>query len=455
MIVTLVGSSFQFGYNSAVINAPQKLIENFINETYEENYGVSISQSRLSLLYAIIVSIFAIGGMIGSFVAGYIANQLGRKKSMFFNNVLVLIAAALMTNTKNAKSFELLIIGRFIIGLNSGINTGLAPLYLVEIAPLYLRGACGAMNQLGIVFSMLIAEILGIPALLGTDMLWPYLFVIPAVFALFQLATLPFCPDSPVYLLKTSNISAANKSLMWFRSTVDVNHELDHIQNEINNSLSESRVSIKSLFVVTSLLKPLLIAIALQCSQQLSGINAIFYYSTQLFIAAGVSAMYSPYITVVIGFVNVVISAISAVLVEKSGRRTLLLIGLSGMFLTSFMLILTLVFSYTSSWIGISSIVAVILFVIFFQIGPGSIPWFITAELFKENARASAISVAGLVNWTCNFLVGVSYPSLQLAIDGYTFILFAFANALSLIFVYFKVPETKGRSSQEISNLFE
>lgn len=455
VIVTVVGSSFQFGYNSAVINAPQTFIEQFINETFQEKYETFPSKSNLSWLYAVMVSIFAIGGMIGSFVAGFVAERLGRKKSMLYNNILVLIAVILMASAKIAQSYEILVIGRFFVGLNSGINTGLAPLYLVEIAPISLRGTFGTMNQLGVVTSMLIAQVLGIPALLGTSVLWPYLFIIPAFFALFQIAALPFCPDSPVYLLKTTSIEAAEKSLIWLRPDAPITDELNHIQHEIDNSSNEDKVDIKSLFKIPFLLKPLLIAIVLQCSQQLTGINAILYYSTELFVASGVSTLHSTYITVGVGFLNVVICIASAVLVDKYGRRTLLLIGLGGMFFSSGMLTFTLNLSHTVSWHTVLSIVAVMIFVVFFQVGPGSIPWFITAELFKENARSSAVSVAGLVNWTGNFIIGLSYPPLQLAINGYTFAIFAATNILSWLFTYFKVPETKGKSPEEIAALFQ
>ena len=453
-LVAVIGSSFQFGYNTGVINVPQELIQQFVNTTYVKRNGEYPEANLVKTLYGVMVSLFAIGGMIGSFAAGYVADWLGRKKSMFFNNILAIVAVVFMATTKYAEYYELLIVGRVLIGINAGINTGLAPLYLTEIAPISLRGALGIMNQIGIVTAILLSQVLGLPALLGSESLWPWLFFVPAIFAFFQLVCLPFCPDTPVYLLKTDNIDAAEKSLRWLRCRDDIRDELNQFQSELEGSEVEPNVGMLSLLKEAHLFKPLIIALVLQLAQQFSGINAIFYYSTELFVAAGLNRLNSSYATVGVGGVNVIVSSISAVLVEKYGRRILMLCGLGGMFFQSLLLSITLVLADQASWLTKLSIVAVILFVIFFQIGPGAIPWFITAELFRESARASAISIAGLVNWSSNFVVGISYLPLENLIGGYTFVIFTVLLALFWLFTYFKVPETKGRSIVEIHNYF-
>ena len=451
--VIVIGSTFQYGYNTGVVNAPESIIEEFINETNKERHNSYISQAEVKTLYAVIVSAFTVGGMIGSFVAGYFANWLGRKNAVMCNNVIVVFAVMFFSSTKYAGVFELLIVGRFLIGINCGINSGLAPLYLTEIAPIKFRGALGTMNQMGIVTSILVSEILGLSFILGTAKLWPFLLVVPAGFALFQVILMPFCPDTPVFLLKSSEYFAARQSLTWLRSSTDVDNELQEIQRQIDSSLLEPNLGIKDLFKERHLLRPLIIAVVLQLAQQLSGINAIFYYSTQLFEDAGISDSNSAYATVGVGAVNTLATISAVVLVDKYGRRILLLVGLGGMFCASVLLTVTLSFK-TITALSYVSLVAVFLFVIFFEVGPGSIPWFVTAELFKENARSSAIGIAGLVNWTGNLIIGLGYPPVENVLQGYTFVIFAVLLAIFWLFTYYKVPETKGRSIAEISNSF-
>lgn len=404
----------------------------------------------MNFLWGFTVSIFAIGGMIGSFVAGYFASRFGRKKSMLWNNVLAIIGIAFMGCSKLSGFYELLIVGRFITGLNNGINTGLAPLYLTEIAPIPLRGILGTLNQLGIVCGILVSQIFGLSELLGTALLWPVLLSLTLVTALYQLLILPFCPETPSYLLSLNQPEDAKKALTWLRSTADIHDEMVTLDLEKESEGDESKVSIPEIFRVYYLRKPMLIAIVMQLSQQLSGINAVFFYSTQMFQLAGVPKDKSDLVTVGMGVVNVVMTLVSLLLIERLGRRILHLLGLTGMLICSIVLVISL----TVAKVPLVSVIAIMLFVVSFQTGPGSIPWFITAELFSQNARTSAVSVAGLVNWSGAFIVGLSYPSLEAAMDGYSFIVFAVLIAIFLIYTFFYVPETKGRNIEDISRSF-
>ncbi|KAG5838954.1 hypothetical protein ANANG_G00229210 [Anguilla anguilla] len=151
--------SLQFGYNTGVINAPEKTIESFYNETWIERYGEPIPEATLTTMWSVSVSIFSVGGIIGSFSVGLFVNHLGRRNSMLIANVLAFIAAALMGFSKMATSFEMLIIGRFVVGLYSGLSTGFVPMYVGEIAPTALRGALGTLHQLGVVIGILIAQV--------------------------------------------------------------------------------------------------------------------------------------------------------------------------------------------------------------------------------------------------------------------------------------------------------
>lgn len=171
-----IGSAFQHGYNTGVVNAPQVLVSKFINETYHERFEVYPDDTRIKLIYSIVVSLFCVGGMVGALMTAFIADRFGRKGGLLLNNVLVFVAAIFLGLSKTCRSYEMLIFGRFICGLNSGLNAGLAPMYLAEISPTHLRGAIGTVYQLVITISILLSNIFGLPSFLGTEDGWPWLF---------------------------------------------------------------------------------------------------------------------------------------------------------------------------------------------------------------------------------------------------------------------------------------
>ncbi|XP_071945587.1 solute carrier family 2, facilitated glucose transporter member 1-like isoform X2 [Antedon mediterranea] len=451
----VIGSSLQFGYNTGVINAPQQVITDWINESYYDRTNKLLSEDTVDFLWSTTVAIFAIGGMIGSFTAGPMANRLGRKRGLLLNNVLALIGALFMGFSKQANSCEMLIIGRFVIGINCGINTGIVPMFLSEIAPFDLRGGVGVFNQLGVTFGILISQIFGLKDLLGTEDLWALLLGLTAVPAIFQILVLPFCPESPRYLLiNKDQPKEAEKALKRLRNLNDVSYDINEMQAEYDNEQKEDKVSVKQLFQMKSLRLPLIISIVMQLSQQLSGINGVLYYSTSIFEDAGIDPDKSAYATLSTGTVMVIMTIVTIPLMDKTGRRTLHLWGLGLMALWAS--ILTVSLATKDLWGSSSylSIVAVIAFVVAFALGPGSIPWLIVAELFSQGPRGAAISVAFFINWSANFLVGLTFPFLQKSLDAYVFVIFIILLVIFWLFTYKFLPETKNKSFEEISAIF-
>ncbi|CAM4679655.1 unnamed protein product [Leuciscus chuanchicus] len=444
--------SLQFGYNTGVINAPQKIIETFYNETWHRRYSEYIPSTTLTTLWSVSVAIFSVGGIFGSFSVGLFVNRFGRN-SMLMVNVLAFISAALMGFSKLAESWEMLIIGRFIVGLYSGLSTGFVPMYVGEIAPTSLRGALGTLHQLGIVTGILMAQIFGIKEIMGTSTMWPFLLGFTFIPALLQCAVLPFCPESPRFLLINQKEEAKAKSVLKkLRGTDDVEEDMQEMREESRQMMREKKVTIPELFRSSLYRQPIFIAIMLQLSQQLSGINAVFYYSTAIFEKAGVSE--PVYATIGAGVVNTAFTVVSLFIVERAGRRSLHLIGLMGMAGSSVLMTIAMALLEEVKWMSYVSIVAIFSFVAFFEIGPGPIPWFIVAELFSQGPRPSAIAVAGFSNWFANFLVGMSFQYVAELTGPYVFIIFTVLLLMFFVFTYFKVPETKGRSFDEISASF-
>ncbi|XP_054160485.1 solute carrier family 2, facilitated glucose transporter member 1-like isoform X1 [Oppia nitens] len=474
-----LGSSFQHGYNTGVVNAPQELVQKFIREAHRERFqdltplhdifgNTTIGGhnsttdtigdddlTTVNLIYSIMVSIFCIGGMIGALLTGYVAEKFGRKGGLLWNNVFVFLAAGLMGFSKVCRSYEMLIMGRFFIGFNAGLNAGLAPMYLTEISPTNMRGAIGTIYQLVITISIFTSNLLGLPQVLGTEDKWPILFAVTIVPAIFTLATLPMCPESPKYILIFQNKDVqAQRALTWLRGTIEVHDEMDDMRAEYESMKLVPKVTLHELWYNSMLRQPLIIALVVMLSQQFSGINAVIFFSTSIFEKAGLNKSAALYATLGIGVINVLMTIVSLVLVEKSGRKTLLLTGLGGMMFTTIVLTFCLALKDTFESLSYVSILAVYVFIVMFASGPGSIPWFLVAELFGVGARAMATSIAVSVNWTANFVVGLAFLPLQETMGGYVFVIFTVLLALFWLFVYKKVPETKGKTVEEIAAAF-
>ncbi|XP_075902022.1 solute carrier family 2, facilitated glucose transporter member 1-like isoform X2 [Nelusetta ayraudi] len=369
---------------------------------------------------------------------------------MLMANAIAFFAVAFMAFSKLASSFEMLIIGRFIVGLYSGLSTGFVPIYVEEISPTPIRGALGTLHQLGVVIGILIAQIFGMESIMGNASLWPLLLSFTLLPAVLQCILLPLCPESPRYLLINCNEeSEARKILVKLRGTDEVSADMQEMREESQQMMREKKVTIPELFRSPMYRQAILVAIMLHLSQQLSGINAVFYYSTGIFERAGVSQ--PVYATIGAGVVNTAFTVVSLFLVERMGRRPLLLIGLMGMAVSAVFLTVAMLLLDQFRWMSYISIVAIFSFVAFFEVGPGPIPWFIMAELFSQGPRPAAIAVAGFSNWSANFLVGMCFQYVEQLCGPYVFIIFTVLLLGFFVFTYFKLPETKGRTFDEIA----
>lgn len=445
----------QFGYNTGVINAPQQNIENFMKDVYKSRHNEDLTEETVKILYSVGVSIFAIGGMLGGFSGGLIANRFGRKGGLLLNNVMGVGGACLMGFAKLASSYELLFLGRFIIGVNCGLNTSLVPMYITEIAPLNLRGGLGTLNQLAVTVGLLLSQVLGIEQILGTDDGWPLLLGLAVVPAVLQLVLLPMCPESPRYLLMTKHWEEeARKALQRLRASSQVEEDIEEMRAEERAQSAEACISMRELICSSTLRHPLLIGITMQLSQQLSGINAVFYYSTELFISSGLTGESAKFATIGIGVIMLFMTLVSIPMMDRTGRRTLHLYGLGGMFIFSIFITISFLIKEMIDWMSYLSVVSTLGFVVFFAVGPGSIPWMITAELFSQGPRPAAMSIAVLLNWLANFTVGIVFPIMKTHLENYTFLPFSVFLGIFWIFTYKEVPETKNKTFEEISAIF-
>nr|XP_004652406.2 solute carrier family 2, facilitated glucose transporter member 2 [Jaculus jaculus] len=487
-VFTAVLGSFQFGYDIGVINAPQEIIishyrhilgipledrrathDFVVNSTdalptftppvldttaalWAEEEAVA-SSHMVTMFWSLSVSSFAVGGMVASFFGGWLGDKLGRIKALLSANSLSLAGALLMGFSKFGPSHILIIAGRSISGLYCGLISGLVPMYIGEIAPTSLRGALGTLHQLALVTGILISQIAGLSFILGNHDRWHILLGLSAVPALLQCLLLFFCPESPRYLyIKLEEEVKAKKSLKRLRGSEDVTKDINEMKKEKEEASSEQKVSVAQLFTNSSYRQPIIVALMLHMAQQFSGINGIFYYSTSIFQSAGISQ--PVYATIGVGAINMVFTAVSVLLVDRAGRRSLFLIGMIGMFFCTIFMSVGLVLLDKFAWMSYVSMTAIFLFVSFFEIGPGPIPWFMVAEFFSQGPRPTALALAAFCNWVCNFLIALCFQYMVDLCGPYVFFIFSGVLLAFTLFTFFKVPETKGKSFEEIAAEF-
>uniref|UniRef100_A0AAV1VIS7 Hexose transporter 1 n=1 Tax=Peronospora matthiolae TaxID=2874970 RepID=A0AAV1VIS7_9STRA len=424
-------SAFQFGYNTGVTGGVNPDI---------------IFPGHSDMQWAICVSIFAIGGPIGSLTAGQVSAALGRKKALLVDSFLFIIAGAMMALSVNIYA---LILGRFLVGFASGTVSVVVPLYLGELAPPNLRGALGTGYQLFMVIGVLVAGLLAFSFSGESDGLtqpgWRFLFGFTAIPGILQLALASLLTESPRWLLTKNRPKEAADILRRLRGSNDVYEEIDSICSASDNE-SGANTGIWAVLTDKSVRFPLVAAVVLQISQQFSGINAVMFYASSFFKNVGLK---DPLVGATLVYtVNVIATGVALVLMDTAGRRPLLIYSATGMIVSS--VVLTLGLMDALPFASMVSVGGVMCFVWFFEIGLGPIPWLIVAEMFPAKPRPTAMSIATMVNWLCSFLVGLLFPTMQSTLGQYTFVPFGISLCLALAFIFKYVPETKGKTIQEI-----
>uniref|UniRef100_A0A8C9Y804 Solute carrier family 2 member 15b n=1 Tax=Sander lucioperca TaxID=283035 RepID=A0A8C9Y804_SANLU len=390
------GSSMLYGFNLAVVNSPAQYIKDFYNETLVEDYNWTPDEKQLTVLYSLTVSIFAIGGMIGALLVGKLVTKYGRKGTLVRSTVLVFIAGALLGFSRMCRMPAMVIIGRFITGVHSGISLSVVPMYLGEIAPKNLRGFLGLVPSIHICLGVFIAQVLGLHELLGKEEHWPLLLSLVVFPTTIQLMLLPWFPESPRYLLiEKENLHATIAALKWYRPKGDIQAEVDEMQEEQRSLSSIQTVSVWGLLMDRSCFT-----------------------------------------------------------IERLGRRPLMIGGFLFMGLCCAGITVTVLFQAQVSFMRYISVGCVVGIIAGFCIGPAGVPFLITAELFKQSHRPAAYTVAGCLNWLSNFTIGFVFPFLEMSLGPYCYLIFCTICLGVAVYTIFIIPETKNKTFMEISQMF-
>ena len=420
-----------FGYDTGVISGALLFIK--------QEFGLSASMQGLT------TAVVLLGATLGAAFGGALADRYGRKTVIIGTAVLFTLGALL---SALAPALWVLILARAIVGLAIGVASMLTPLYLAEMAPAEKRGAVVSLNQLCITIGILASYFVdyGFAEVANG---WRWMLGLGLVPGVILGAGMLVLPESPRWLLGHGRAGDAEAALRSVRGTLDVRAEIDALRHDLRAADAERPAW--SVLWQRGARKPLIVGVGLAVFQQITGINTVIYYAPTIFQQAGLgSASAAILATAGVGVVNVLMTVVAIRLMDRSGRRRLLLAGLAIMIAT--LLVLAVAFAGGQSrLLGFITAGALAAYVGGFAIGLGPIFWLLISEIFPFAVRGRGMSVASVANWGSNLAVALVFLDLiRLLGPASTFLLFAGLTVVAFVFAWSLVPETNGRTLEEI-----
>ncbi len=421
-----------FGYDTGVISGALLFIKTDLDaSTFQQQ--------------AIVASLL-LGAMVGAFVAGYLADRISRKWTQVICGTVYILGAL---GCAFSVSADMLIGFRFILGLAVGTASFVAPLYISEVSPPKVRGGLVSFNQLAIVTGILTAYLVNY-AFQNVDGNWRWMLGLAAVPGAALTVGMLMVPHTPRWLMHAEREEEATEVLIRLRDgdpDADVDGELDEIKEAEE---AESGATVRDL--VKPALRPVvMVGLALAVFQQLVGVNTVIYYAPTILADTGLSTGSSLAATVLVGVTNLVFTIVAVMLLDRVGRRPLLLTGTAGLLVA--LVVLAVYFSSQSlqDSAGYLALVGLMIFIASFAIGLGPVFWLMISEIFPVGVRSAAMAVCTIANWGANFLVAQTFLTLTALITAQgVFFLYAGMATISLAFFTWRVPETKNRSLEEI-----
>ncbi|XP_010017114.1 PREDICTED: solute carrier family 2, facilitated glucose transporter member 11-like [Nestor notabilis] len=450
-----IGGAFQYGLQISIINSPAEYIKSFIHETCLRRYGSSPSEEMITLMWSFVVSIYSIGGLLGSLSAGYLSVRFGRKKALLFANIPSLLSAALMGLSQLCGSFEMIIIGRLFAGACGGSALNIHLMYAGESAPRNLRGLVAVTASTAIAFGKFVGFALGLREVLGVDALWPILMAVNAIPALVLLLTLPFFPDSPRYLLiDKKDKEGCLKAVKWLWGDGDHMAEIDDMVAEQEATREEKAKSMRDLFRDRPVRWQFITLFLVASCTQLIGSNVVYSYAYSVFINAGIPPAQTRYVSLGVGITEILTTLMCSFLIERAGRKTLLWKSYTVMALALGLLTVTLSLQDSFSWVPYCSVALIFIFIMSFGIGPAGVLCSLPTEIFIQSYRPAAYVFNGTINWIQLFILGLLFPFIVEGLGSFCFIIFLTYCLSMAIFVFLVMPETKGKTILQVMEEF-
>nr|XP_023502499.1 solute carrier family 2, facilitated glucose transporter member 11 isoform X5 [Equus caballus] len=369
-----IGGTFQFGYNLSIINAPTLHIQDFTNETWWARTGQPLPDHLVLLVWSLIVSLYPLGGLFGALLAGPLAIKLGRKKSLLVNNVFVVAAAILFGFSRRAGSFEMIMLGRLLVGVSAGVSMNVQPMYLGESAPKELRGAVAMTSAIFTALGVVMGQVVGLRELLGGPQAWPLLLASCLVPGLLQLASLPLLPESPRYLLiDCGDTEACLAALQRLRGPADVAGELAELEQERAACRDRRARRPWELFRERALRRQVASLVVLGSAMELCGNDTVYAYASGVFREAGIPEEKVQYAIIGTGSCELLTAFVSCVVIERLGRRVLLMGGYCLMTCWGSVFTVALYLQSSIPWMPYLAMSCIFAFILSFGIGPGGL----------------------------------------------------------------------------------
>ncbi|MBE9009936.1 sugar porter family MFS transporter [Pseudanabaenaceae cyanobacterium LEGE 13415] len=431
-IVTTIAAlgGLLFGYDTGVISGAILYIK--------QQFSLSSAGQE------VVVSAVLVGAILGAAAGGLLSDRIGRRSSIILAAILFTIGGL---GSAWASDSTWLIASRVIVGLGVGLASFISPLYNSEVAPKKIRGALVMLNQLAVTSGIVLAYLVDY-GFSGVADGWRWMLGLSIVPAIALGVGMWFMPRSPRWLVSKNQGREAFNVLSRIRpSQANVEAEIEEIHQGIQQEQGDWRE-----LGSPRIRKALIVGVGLAILQQVTGVNTVIYYAPTILQSAGFeSAATSILGTTGIGVINVVFTIVAIVLIDRLGRRPLLLTGLVGMIVGLGALGLAFQLSNLGQALGWVAIVSLMVYIAGFAIGMGPVFWLLIAEIYPLNVRSQAMSIATVANWGANFVVALTFLSLTEWIGrSWTFWLYGIISVGAWLFVYYLVPETKGRSLEEI-----
>ncbi len=417
-----------FGYDTAAISGAVIFIK--------QQFSLSTFPEEL------VVGMVLVGAATAALGGGRLSDRLGRRATLMLTSVIFIIGALICAF---AGSFQILLAGRTIVGLGIGLASTTVPVYISEVSPPQARGWQVSLFQLAITLGILVAYLVDY-AFAGSGG-WRWMLGLAAVPGLLLGLGMLYLPESPRWLAKHGQTEKALKILSRIRGTSNVAAEFQEIQSTLSQGGEQGKWS----DLLSPAVRPaLVVGIGLAVLQQITGINTVIYYAPTILQSAGISSASGAILaTAGIGIVNVVMTLVSMWLIDRMGRRPLLLIGTAGIVIT--LGILGFAFLRPGGGLARVAVVTLMAYVASFAISLGPIFWLLISEIYPLKIRGLAEGTAAASNWAANLLVSLTFLSLVQALGpSRTFWLYALFGVAAWIFAYHLVPETKGRTLEQI-----
>ncbi len=425
-----------FGYDTGVIAGALLQIT--------PDFGLGSFESGL------VVGAVPIGAVLGAWIASSTADRYGRRSLILAAGIIFIIGAIVSALSPDTL---ILVASRVVIGVAIGVASAVAPVYISEVAPPDIRGRLVTFFQLAVTVGILVAYLVGL-GFANTDEGWRWMLGVGAIPALALVIGIVRLPPSPRWLLMVNREDDARAALHRVRTEGPEQIELEI--KEIQASMAVSEGSWRDL-LAPAVKAALVVGIGLAILQQITGINTVIYYAPTIIQATGIDSDFSSILASLgVGIINVVMTVVALRLLDSKGRREMLFIGVSGISLSLFLLGLAFLIGADKTFATVMAIGSLMLFVSSFAISLGPIFWLLNAEIYPLSVRSKAASAGTMTNWFFNFLVSLTFlPLIDLLSRTGAFWFYGAIGLVTLWFCWKFVPETKGRSLEQINNIFE